>query len=54
VGNNASCGKYPEARRLQVASLPPFDGKVGTYNNKPQLVVDGSAQLKVLEENEKK
>lgn len=46
--------KYNDPIKFFKGKTIQVDGKVGTYNNKPQLVVDGSAQLKVLEENEKK
>lgn len=46
--------KYNDPIRFFKGKTIQVDGKVGTYNDKPQLVVDGSAQLKVLEETERK
>lgn len=42
--------KYTDPLKFFKGKTIRVEGKVGSYNNKPQMVVDGSAQLIVKEE----
>ena len=43
--------KFKDAPKFFKDKTIQVKGKVSTYNDKPQMVVDGSAQLTVIEEN---
>ena len=42
--------KFKDAPKFFKDKIIQVKGKVSTYNDKPQIVVDGSAQLTVIEE----
>ena len=43
--------KFKDAPKFFKDKIIQVKGKVSTYNEKPQIIVDGSAQLTVIEEN---
>ncbi len=42
--------KFKDSPKFFKDKIIQVKGKVSTYNDKPQIIVDGSAQLTVIEE----